>query len=468
MWKIKSKIFPHLFLSFSSHLFKDLFSVTKSIWSLTDKSLSNIYQNKTFIISSIKLNENTFKFCYDSKCLDAWDNSDKVILYPSNNNLNQQWIIISAEPILPNINELSKKWSPKSQILKLQKDDYQTDFLNRRARSYIFYLKDSILPSEISVFLSHIPLVTTNGDKFSILPNFQSIGPITLDKVEKYNLLNYDERRRARKMIIISDSKVFAWGGYNSQVNLYSSPRKTFIISIAAPQFEFRKLEYRDFIVNSEDSAIINPLFPQYYSNGNKPSFEQAKLDQRNKMIDDDTILLTSAYFKSTIQDLTLILFSFNHHLKLNESGWLKLTALGMGFFAQLDIGKSIANLLIPIFLLAITTILTSWSSAFPKIKVIEFPDFTKNKVYHLNVNQINGINLVHTRYRDLLDFNHPEYSNYTLGIVNPSDVFSYKGNEFGYGSVEAMIGNNTDLRYNQVLAFNPYLRYNHMSVNFN
>lgn len=46
----------------------------------------------------------------------------------------------------------------------------------------------------------------------------------------------------------------------------------------------------------------------------------------------------------------------------------------------------------------------------------------------------------------------------YTPGVVNAGDCFAFPGNERGYGSVEAMLGENTSLRRNQVYLYNPWL----------
>lgn len=55
----------------------------------------------------------------------------------------------------------------------------------------------------------------------------------------------------------------------------------------------------------------------------------------------------------------------------------------------------------------------------------------------------------------------------FTPGVVNAGDCFAFPGNERGYGSVEAMLGENTSLRRNQVYLYNPWLLHegNHVTL---
>ena len=226
-------------------------------------------------------------------------------------------------------------------------------------------------------------------------------------------------------------------------------------------------MEFNDFNVVKGTAANSKPIFPHYYANGIKPSFNQASqlIGTSATKIDDNLIFLSQAYLMSAIEDITLVLTAFNAMLTV-PMGWLKLTAVGMGFFAKLDMTKSISNILIPLFLQAFHWVATNLSSKFDKIKVVEFPDYSgRYKPYWGN--QIGSFRTVHTHKRDLLLLT-GEDASYRVGVVNPADVMSYKGNEPQYASVEAMIGNNTDLRYNQVAVFNPYLlrASNYVSVN--
>ena len=50
------------------------------------------------------------------------------------------------------------------------------------------------------------------------------------------------------------------------------------------------------------------------------------------------------------------------------------------------------------------------------------------------------------------------ELATHVCGALNAGDCFCIPGNESGYASVEAMIGNNTDLRRVQSYIHNPHL----------
>ncbi len=258
-------------------------------------------------------------------------------------------------------------------------------------------------------------------------------------------------------MVFISKSKVFGHGWGAPNIKLYNPAKMVHLISLAGPQFEFRKLEFKDFIVVKGEQTNKTPVFPQYYSNRMKPSFKTALHMSSNamKIIDSNTIFLSQAYYISAIEDITLILTAFNSALSSNN-GWLKLTAVGMGFFAKLDMRKSIADILLPLFLQAFHWVASKLSHTFSNIKVVEFPDYSGSYKPYWG-DQVGSFRTVHTYKRDILLLT-DEDSIYKVGIVNPADVMSYKGNEPQYASGESMIGNNTDLRYNQVAVFNPYL----------
>lgn len=59
---------------------------------------------------------------------------------------------------------------------------------------------------------------------------------------------------------------------------------------------------------------------------------------------------------------------------------------------------------------------------------------------------------------RDVLEFREEEIEKYLPAAINPSDAFALTGNEWGYGSVESMIGNNSSIRFDQVHHMNPLI----------
>jgi hypothetical protein len=139
-----------------------------------------------------------------------------------------------------------------------------------------------------------------------------------------------------------------------------------------------------------------------------------------------------------------------------------------LGFFADLDIWVSeITNQqrkrfryrLAALMLEGIHEALTK--KAFPNIAVIEFPDFSNDGMFTPKkewTDLKSKIRIVKGKKRDTLLWTDEEKEKFVLGTLNPGDCFSIPGNEFNYGSVEAMIGNNTSMRLDQAYFHNPYL----------
>ena len=190
-------------------------------------------------------------------CFDSWDEiSNTVREYQRNNSPQQIWRMSQYPPIVPDVEYIKKYWSPIKQIQRQQLDDFNNKQLYPYV--YVFYNSRWVNPENIPCYLTHIPLVTVNGNEYVQLPNKKQIGPLTELNTQKYNLLTPVERRIARRMAIVSLSKIFAYGGYGgylSQIKLYPKPKMAIIISIAAPQFEFKKLEYKNFICEPGESS---------------------------------------------------------------------------------------------------------------------------------------------------------------------------------------------------------------------
>ena len=72
----------------------------------------------------------------------------------------------------------------------------------------------------------------------------------------------------------------------------------------------------------------------------------------------------------------------------------------------------------------------------------------------------VNGVRIVKgsENRRDVLLWTPAEAAAHVCGVLNAGDCYCIPGNEFGYCSVEAMIGNNTDLRVVQSYLHNPYI----------
>lgn len=103
----------------------------------------------------------------------------------------------------------------------------------------------------------------------------------------------------------------------------------------------------------------------------------------------------------------------------------------------------------------------------YPNIHRIELCDFdvfsTKNlwemwddRVFHRSCN--NHIDIATLDGQDLLAFTPEQIQNNRCVVVNAGDAFSLPGNEFGYGGVDSMVGNNTTLRITQSYLTNQTL----------
>ena len=461
LFRLTSVSFPDLYLSakFVTEdefiLYKDKYSVVHSTWKYGNGKLRLAYLDIE-VSASFKKEKDAYKIKTDQGYIDAWDESKEVKEHHQTEHKNQMWKIEKGDPVIPHPEEIMKNWSPNKGILELQHQDYLTDFRLRQGESKIFHSFAS--PEKILGYLRHVPLVAVDADQHVTLSNMTRLESTTSRDLEQECLLSYFDRREARKMVIASRSLFFAKGGYGSPVALLPKPVEVILLSMTGAQFEFRHLEYQDFIVVKGDHEKKNPLFPSYYSNGVKPSFHIASDEKENIKIDDKTLLLSSAYRQAMVEDLFLVLFAFNSMIPLGFTGRLFLTAVGMGFFAKLEMQKSIRKYLLPLYLEAFEIIAKSdRASKLTKIRTVVFPDYFDGEYYPPGAtnNKLGPFSLIHARNKDMFDI---PFDGEVPGFVNPSDVFCYRGNEFKYSSVEAMIGNNSDLRYSQVLLFNPAL----------
>ena len=170
--------------------------------------------------------------------------------------------------------------------------------------------------------------------------------------------------------------------------------------------------------------------------------------------------------------------------------GWLQFGMVGMGFFAEWLGRRNISDLLLPRFVGSIrwaleqgpppppTAEAASASAAdatarrpWRHLATLEMCDFSSRGTFHLGdpSSLVNGVHVVHGLRRGLLDAVAMDAANaaaaadaatapYTLGFVNAGDAFAWVGNEHGYCSVEAMLGENTSMRRGQVYLYNPWL----------
>jgi hypothetical protein len=169
--------------------------------------------------------------------------------------------------------------------------------------------------------------------------------------------------------------------------------------------------------------------------------------------------------------------------------GWLKLPRIGAGFFAhrrtsngrRADPGNVVSRCLDD----AVEFVLRT-PDDFPNIHTIEMlrfdvhgrsskttrgrgllsPDASaaiakkERSVALLQVLSRSGARRVTLEYTNggLLDIPEWQASTYRVGILNAGDAYSLVGNEMHYGSLEAMIGNDTSMRVDQVYLYNKHL----------
>jgi hypothetical protein len=161
--------------------------------------------------------------------------------------------------------------------------------------------------------------------------------------------------------------------------------------------------------------------------------------------------------------------------------GWLQLPMVGLGFFAHYIGRYNLADMLLPRFVAGIHWALAQGpadaaaaagktdaaapsradaaaSPAWRHLKVLEMCDFSSSRTFRLPVPDVAGVRVDHAVKRGLLDLSEEAWAGYTCGIVNAGDAFALPGNEKGYCSVEAMLGENTSMRRGQVYLHNPWL----------
>lgn len=346
--------------------------------------------------------------------------------------------------------------------------------------------------STIQRALTKTPAVNVAGDRSGFFQNgldFPS-DPDYFSKITEGHteLLSPLERLTAAKKIIYSDSVVFASGGYpfTNPHTEYTDAINVGLFSLAGASFENRYLHQRLFTLDPQNFKINTSPFKSLFYNL-PTEFEEAKLDLGHYDVNSSSVRIrtglsylartaygtnypsfsktnavifaTGAYNRHLLEDTSLLLTSVNEAAReAGKPALLKATAVGMGFFAKIDGIYEIDYLLYPYFLRAFKKLLAEQS--YPWIAKIEFPTFNElqqNQFDCVFEGFLSPIQITQTS-RDVLKFSATEIEHYFPCAINPSDAFSYIGNEWGYGSVESMIGNNSSLRFDQVPHANPLL----------
>ena len=427
---------------------KGQFTVTDSLFILQNDIIIHLSIQTSF--HNMKYDSKTEKLYYKNLVLDA-DNKnisqpDLVILWNARpNNDSQRWILETRKlPFQSAKSELVDVYSGHKEINKYLHINLLDNFLDNFQTSVkVYYSKKYInTPTQAFLLLNCIPVISINGDEYLKLPNGNELSKMDQSIVNRYNLLNYEERKTARHIVVISKDLIIASGGYNNPITFKTKPRNYWNISLPGPQFELPYLEASD--------LIITHLSKNY---------QEVKINPKKygaiKIV--DSFLLAEKYKQIIKEDLLLVTHAWSKSLG-SKLGCLRLVAVGMGFFANLWTGEgNISNLLIPLFMEVLMEIIHFIPNNITDLELLDFTGSFRPPQLKIGTSQRFGFITIHHRH-NLDVYAEPIILNREIGVINPSDAFSWKGNEYDYQSVEAMMGNNSTLRITQVLARNKHL----------
>ena len=326
----------------------------------------------------------------------------------------------------------------------------------------VYYLSKYWAPSQLTRILTHVPYICVSSDKHIITQDQSRFGSVEKAREIFEYLITNEERRLSRNKCVASLAKVFAVGGYG---NLLRPLRKDeifecIIVSGAEPQFEAIYMDFQDFIVaNNKHTRRLS----QYNHFGELPMNWSGALEACEEgsnftlLGTDDYAFHHTAYLTSMTECMHLWLKAFDDLVGRfggGRNGYMKISAIGTGFFADVaGLYTNIGNILMPLILKAVAQAILDHE--YTNIVALEFPDFSINGLFTPKESSIRGIELLAAPYRDVLDFSSKTKQKYMVGLLNPGDCFSCVGNELGYSSVEAMIGNNTTVRSTQCYIWN-------------
>eukprot|EP00668_Euglena_longa_P033328 GGOE01042875.1.p1 GENE.GGOE01042875.1~~GGOE01042875.1.p1 ORF type:complete len:444 (-),score=129.24 GGOE01042875.1:535-1767(-) len=326
------------------------------------------------------------------------------------------------------------------------------------ATARVFYLQSLLKPEELPRLIADVPLVATSRDELLVLQDTSCIEGLPS---EDLGLLTPRERRKARKKCIASELCVHALGGLMGRLKLRppeeAANSPIVGISVGSPSFLVDYLEYQDFITDEGCPPEADPLFPHYFADtAGRPPTTAETLQQGGVALGCGRALNTAAFFRATVEDVTLWLTAFDTMVanRIREGhpsvGWLRAPPVGLDLVEQLPFAGDLLRLLVAAYEHVLAT------HSFQHLAVIEFPELRDIPDYAPPRSVANGVKFVSTT-RDLLDFGGmPE--EYIYGILNPGEVFCIPGNAYAYLNTDSMVGNNTDLRFVQSYIHNPYL----------
>ncbi|MCW8387516.1 type IV secretion protein Dot [Fluoribacter dumoffii] len=387
-----------------------------------------------------------------------------------------------------------REWFSRQLVNSGLKDKFAPEMLEETQSSVKVFFNEKYFDdvSEVSESLVKVPAINVEGDREVYKQNGEQVanGSQFFSQIPEGHpeFLSPAKRLTGAKKIIASHSIILGCGGYphNNPLILYKQPFKASIFSLAGATFENSYLHSKLFILDAKNPEINANAFSHLYKNipttvvDAKKELGGVDLNACMSRIrlglsllgrtssgfyyptfghSNAVIFLTQAYFRHQLEDISLLLSAINETAKeAQKPAFLKATAVGMGFFAKIDGAYSIQHLLFPYYLRAYKQLIAQ--NSYPWIAKIEFPVFDEMQrnlfdgIFHSEESPIE----ISRSSRDVLNVTEEERENYFICMVNPSDAFAYAGNEWGYGSVEAMIGLNSSMRLDQVFHANPRL----------
>lgn len=316
-----------------------------------------------------------------------------------------------------------------------------------------------------------------------------------LRNVQDYDaLLLSDEERRIKRVSCLKSAyiTVTAKGGYNSIRTPLEKHRKVLYLATAGAQFEKygcgdftsdrgdtnpNELDATDFIIKVGSLMNPRPLFPTYYPDGKIPAHQD--IEKGNPQLKgvlgdadptkyyvsmkDGAFFNRGAFLSANKEYFDRLVVPEILHRTQGRPFYLKATLFGGGYFAQAastDLRQEVLHAMVQTYIHLLK------EKKFPSGSVIEFPaygeisalpeKFRQDLLAHA---QASGVQIVWTPKGDVFDFakkttvTHLEIdpldfaSNDAIVVLGAADPMSFDGNEAPSVSVEAMMGNNSNLR---------------------
>ena len=218
-----------------------------------------------------------------------------------------------------------------------------------------------------------VPAIDVNGSESVIMPDGVTFaGGITQNMIDTYFLMSEQERMRARHIYPTSKCIIYANGGYPNSQPQAVGPFPAYIVSLPAPSFENKRLEFSFLTSNYNGDYRLT-----------------------------DNVYLKKDLYRQVLYDDFVCLIHICNEIARTENNnvTLRLPALGMGFFANIN-GSNASDKLIPFYLEALTEAIKKYAA--PSLISLQLPDYTSGVIYNIT-GPLNHVRVVNQRYLDLL-----------------------------------------------------------------